>query len=319
MARSRKYELGVGCLLLGAMAVLAFMALQVGAFAGLGDRVSVTARFTDAVGLDDGATVSVAGVPVGTVSGMTLDHDVAIVAMDLDPAARIGKDAKVRVRARSLLGEKYVELVPGARDAALAEDGDVLESVGEQIEIDELVARLGPFVDAVDPERLRVVLDKLAVALEDDPELLARMLGNGDRLLKNAADASEALPTLIAESRTTLAQTRSTLSDVEDRAEEGQQVLSRADRVLADVEASSDRFPAMVDKADATLSDAQALVATLEENQDELRVILGNLSEIDKWELRRLLREEGILVRLRPAEVDEEAATYGRRGRTKRK
>jgi hypothetical protein len=31
--------------------------------------------------------------------------------------------------------------------------------------------------------------------------------------------------------------------------------------------------------------------------------VLSNLAELDKWELRRLLREEGIRVRLRTSEV----------------
>ena len=39
---------------------------------------------------------------------------------------------------------------------------------------------------------------------------------------------------------------------------------------------------------------------------ERLDRILANVEEIDKWELRRLLREEGIVVRLRPQEVVED-------------
>ena len=40
---------------------------------------------------------------------------------------------------------------------------------------------------------------------------------------------------------------------------------------------------------------------------DNLETVLDNMSEIDKWELRRLLREEGILVRLKRSSVAPDA------------
>jgi hypothetical protein len=36
---------------------------------------------------------------------------------------------------------------------------------------------------------------------------------------------------------------------------------------------------------------------------EDLKQILTNFRDFDRWELRRLLREEGILIRLRPDEV----------------
>ena len=46
-----------------------------------------------------------------------------------------------------------------------------------------------------------------------------------------------------------------------------------------------------------------SIVGDFDGIDDDLRVVLSNLKDIDKWEMRRLLREEGILVRLRPREV----------------
>lgn len=313
MARSRGYEVGVGCLLVAAAGVLAFMALQVGALSTLGQGTVVTARFLDAAGLDEGAAVSVAGVQVGVVERLELDHDAAIVHMRLEEP--VGKDAKVRIRSRSLLGEKYVEVVPGVRGVPPVAEGDALVAVGDQVEPDELLAMLAPVLEGIDPELVAEVMGKLSQRLEEDPELVSRMLGNADRMLANAAAASDELPVLVADSKATIAQGRRTLGAIEDRAQEGEEVLARADRVLADVEVVSKGLPGLVANVDATVGDARAIVGQMKDNGDQIELILNNLSEIDKWELRRLLREEGILVRLRRSDVDPEAEPKRKKGK----
>ncbi len=107
---TRAQEIGVGVLVVGAAALLGWMSIKISGSSGLGDAVEVAAVFDDVTGLQDGASVSVAGVQVGRVSGLEVDHDRALVRLEIDPAARIREDVQVRVRARSLLGEKYIAL-----------------------------------------------------------------------------------------------------------------------------------------------------------------------------------------------------------------
>ncbi|TNE92865.1 MAG: MCE family protein [Deltaproteobacteria bacterium] len=312
MARSRKYELGVGLLLLGAMVVFALMAVQIGALGGLRDTVEIEARIPDATGLTSGAVVAVAGVEVGAVRALALDHDRARVVMAVDPSAGIRRDAIVRVRARSVLGEKYIEIVPQSRDAAPIEAGDELVAADDNFEIDEMVNLVGPLLEALDPEQLATAMDKLTEALEDDPERLARMLANLDTLLVRGAEAGEALPGLVEDGRRTMAVARSALHDVEQRAEEAQPVVARADAVLSELEA---RTPELLAEVDGAVGDARALI---DETEGKLEVILDNFSGFDKWELRRLLREEGIVVRLRAREVaPTDNPTFKRKGQVK--
>ena len=54
------------------------------------------------------------------------------------------------------------------------------------------------------------------------------------------------------------------------------------------------------------VAEGRTLLTTLDSSSETLVKVLDNLSEIDKVELRRLLREEGILVRLRESEVELE-------------
>lgn len=302
----------MGLLLLGAMLVFALMAVQIGALGGVRDAVKVEARMPDATGLTTGAVVAIAGVEIGEVEVLELDHDRARVVMAIERAAGVRRDAIVRVRARSVLGEKYVEVIPGSRDAELVSEGDVLESPDDTYEIDEMVNLVGPLLEAMDPEALATGLAKLGEALEEDPERVGRMLDNLDAMLARGAEAGEALPALVSEGQRTLTVARSALGDVERRAEQAEPVLARADAVLVELEG---RTPELLAEVDGAVGDVRALI---DSSKGKVEIILDNFSGLDKWELRRLLREEGIVVRLRSREVlPADDPTYQRKGQVK--
>jgi phospholipid/cholesterol/gamma-HCH transport system substrate-binding protein len=272
----RKHQIGVGLLVIVSSLVLAWMALQVGALSNLGERVEVTAVLDDAAGLTTGAAVSIAGVEVGRVDGLRVDYDQAVVSLSLHPEAEVREDVLVLLRARSLLGEKYIELVPQSRDAAIVQSGAVLTNTHGQVEIDQFVTGLEPLIRSMDPEAT----------------------------LKNLREASEDAPELVAE-------TRQTLADVRRVSRKAELVADRADRVLGEIEAAAEplpeatqRLPGLLDEAEATLIAAKEATAVLSDNSERIETILENFEQIDTWELRRLLREEGIVVRFRPSEVE---------------
>lgn len=307
MSKSHRHELGVGVLVLGAALLLAWMALQVGALRGLGKSVQATVHMDDAAGLAEGGVIKVAGVDVGRISAMGIEEGQAVLTLDIKESAGIRKDARVQVRARSVLGEKFLELQPGTRDAPLLEDGDELAHGRPPVEIDQLVNELAPLVEAVDPQVIEGTLGVLQDALQDDPERVKRMLDDLEVTLDGAAAASAELPALVAETRTTLASVRRV-------ADEARPVIARADRITTELEQASRGLEGTRAELDGLLSDSRQvvqdggeLVQRLEARGDSLERILDNLEEIDKWELRRLLREEGIVVRLKAKEVQEPA------------
>lgn len=303
VARTRKHELGVGILLLVAMALLAWMALQVGAIGSWTPQVRVDLRIGHAAGVQVGAVVAVSGVPVGKVEALTLDHDAAIARLAIDTSAGIRRDVAARVRARSLLGEKYIEFTPRSRDAALLVDGDTLEVVAEQLEIDEMVQALGPMFDAYDGASLAEVLSTLTTALAEDPERLGRMLARADVLLDEGATAAQALPELMAHADATLSRVDRAVGALERRLDQVAGPLHKADALLDELQEAAVPLDDLVGEARGTLSRADGLLAGLDGLDGEVRDLLTRLQGIDKWEIRRLLREEGILIRIRPHEV----------------
>ena len=301
MATSRRYELGVGILLLVGVGLFAWMAIQVGALQGPGNYLRVTAHLDSASGLTTGAVVSIAGVQVGRVESLSVDFNRAKLVLSLDEAAQIRSDVSLALRARSVLGEKYIELVPHSPEAPLLKEGDVIQDTTGAWEIDQMVNRLEPMLAAMDPASLQQLGATLSAAIAEDPERPTRMLQNADRSLQNLALASEELPGLIRDARASLA----TVRQVADQA---RPVIQRADQTLIAVQARVDaippeELPALLADTRAAVGSAQDMVGQLAGHSDQIEHILSNVEEIDKWELRRLLREEGIVVRLRPAEV----------------
>jgi phospholipid/cholesterol/gamma-HCH transport system substrate-binding protein len=309
MDASRKQEIGVGILVIVAAALLAFMSIKVGGIGAIGDQIEIQVNLGDAAGLTEGAAVRVAGVQVGQVDTMRVDHNQARLTVSLGSSAQIREDAKVQVRARSVLGEKYLEITPISRDTPLLKTGATLSVTTPQTEIDELVNSLGPLVTAMDAEAMHQAMVKLGDELERDPDQLARMLGNIDTIINNGAKASASLDGLMSETRSTLSSVRQVTSDARPIIQRTGRIMERVDTASEDLPQISSDVSAMVADARTMIKDSHALMSRLERSSVKLERVLDNVADLDKWELRRLLREEGILVRFKESTVDPDEKT----------
>jgi phospholipid/cholesterol/gamma-HCH transport system substrate-binding protein len=300
---SRRYEVGVGLLVVTAAGLLTYMALQIGAIRGSGPTVEVDALFPDAAGLTEGAVVSVAGVQVGRVSGLDVEFDRARARLSIDAGADIRADVKVRIRARSVLGEKYVELVPVSKDAPPLQDGVTLTDATGQVEIDEMVSDMGPLLRAVDPKAIEVLTQSMAA----DPELPKRMLADAEATLKNLRAASEELPGLIRDTRDTLGAVKATTARAEATLGRADQALGRADKLLAEVDPQ--QVNRVMAEAEAAAKDARKAIQHADESLSEVdkatreaQKFLKGWSTLDWETFRRVAQESGIYVRVSPVD-----------------
>ena len=110
------------------------------------------AEFQNVSGLIDGAEVRVGGVHEGTVKRIDLPPrpDVKVkILMDLKRSTRavIKKDSVAAIKAEGLIGDKYVEISFGSVDAAMVNDGDIIQSE-PPLEIAELVKKADRLLDS---------------------------------------------------------------------------------------------------------------------------------------------------------------------------
>ena len=143
-------EAKVGLFVLLGIVLLVYMSLRLGGIKLGGEKgYSVFVDFDTAAGLDPNAPVSVAGVEVGRVKSIELKDSKAHLELQIDPDIKIGKDFTAVLTTKGLLGEKYLELVPGQPGAPPLKDGDYLTRTRSYADIDRLIRTLTEVSDDV--------------------------------------------------------------------------------------------------------------------------------------------------------------------------
>jgi phospholipid/cholesterol/gamma-HCH transport system substrate-binding protein len=148
MKNERSLEIGTGLFVLLGFAALAFLTTQLpgSKLAVLGEKsgYAVTARFENVGDLQPGAPVSMAGVKVGRVTGVSFDSTdyKAVVTLSIDSQYnRIPDDSWAGVETAGLLGAKYVGLDPGGSETFLTSGGQI-ENTQSAMVLEKLINRL---------------------------------------------------------------------------------------------------------------------------------------------------------------------------------
>ncbi|MBO9542258.1 MCE family protein [bacterium] len=295
MERKLWNDVALGAFILAALGLLAYMSVAVGGLK-LGKAIIVTAKFDNAAGLVKDGAVMIAGVNVGSVESLSVAHDKALVKLRLKTDADIRQDVKAAIRMKSLLGEKYIELLPQSESAPLLKDGETIGQTDVPVEVDELMKYVGPVLKDVDPKDLSSIVHSLATTLGGRGESMGKTLdtaGNTlatlDRILTKNEDklahmidsldrTADAAPSLINRlDRMT--------SDLEPATKalgkRGPDLLARLDRASVElaptVTALGKKGPALIDHADQTLVALDPTLTKLPKTLDALEPSLSRL------------------------------------------
>jgi phospholipid/cholesterol/gamma-HCH transport system substrate-binding protein len=139
----------------------------------------VKVPFTEASQLAEQSDVRISGVDVGKVESIELGpkgkEAVALLNID-DKYAPLPASTRAMLRTKTLLGETYVELSPGASGEPPLEDGETLPAaqVTESVQLDEIF-------QAFDPQTRRAFqtwMQEAAVAIEGQGQNLSYAIGN---------------------------------------------------------------------------------------------------------------------------------------------
>jgi len=136
-------ELLVGLFLLCGIAVLAYFSLHLGqvGFSKSSEGYTVQAEFTNAGGLQDGAMVELAGVKIGRVVAVQLTPDYhAHVTIHLHPTVVLKEDAKATIKSAGLIGERYVEILPGTTANQIA-PGGYIRHTESPVDLQEIIQK----------------------------------------------------------------------------------------------------------------------------------------------------------------------------------
>jgi len=97
-----------------------------------GDTHQLHASFRSAEGVRVGTDVRLAGVKIGTVTGLHLDEKTyrAVANFTVPATLSLATDTQAIISSEGLLGGNYLELVPGGADGDLPNGGEITQTQG---------------------------------------------------------------------------------------------------------------------------------------------------------------------------------------------
>jgi len=193
--------------------------------AGYGDTAKYTAQFTDVSGLVKGDEVRIAGVRVGTVTGIGLapqhDRPVALVTMQVQKSVPLPSSVQATIKWRNLVGERYLALTEGDGSGGRMLPADATIPVAQThpaLDLTVLFGGFRPLFQALTPadvnrlsyEIIQVFqgeggtiqdllshVASLSNSLADKDQVIGSVIDNLSKVLGNVAQRDQQLSSLI--------------------------------------------------------------------------------------------------------------------------
>jgi len=195
----------------------AYLAFTIGNIHLFQHTYKLSATFDDATGLLKDDNVKVAGVVVGKVTSVKIDQGKAKVEFTVKDSVKVPSDSEAAIRWRNLIGQRYVYVYPGTASTVLQNNANVTKT-RSVVDVGELFNRLGPIVQAINPQDVNTFLDTIVQALDgntdkvrqsiDNLAVVAQSLGSRDqqigRLIDNVNTVAGAINDRDAQIRTVL-------------------------------------------------------------------------------------------------------------------
>lgn len=260
-------EAKVGLFVLVGLIILGYMSFRVGEYGfGLKKGYLVDVVFDNAAGLEKDASVQIAGVEVGRVETIRLKDGKALVTMRILPEVKLEKDAVAAIKTHGILGEKYIEIIPGTKGEAFLAEGEEITNVQRQADIDRLLTQLGSIADDV-----KVVTTSLSRVLggEEGEESLRS-------IVRNTRDLTESLNKVVRQNDEKFSQMISSLRDASIQMEKTFASLSE---ITDGINKGKGTIGRLV-KDDSTIDKLNKTLASLQEISDKINKGKGTIGKL---------------------------------------
>lgn len=140
--RSFTTEFWVGIFALVGVSCLAYLATGIAGMSVLRTGFyDVTAEFDNISGLENGAPVEIAGVPIGEVRSIELKDTMAFVHMSIRDGVPLRADDIASIRTKGIIGDRYIRISPGASDKVM-NSGGTIRDTESAVDIEEVIGKI---------------------------------------------------------------------------------------------------------------------------------------------------------------------------------
>lgn len=250
--------------------------------------------FEDITGIPERSEVRTRGVVVGRVQGFRLLTDSVEVRICLTAPVALHEDAVAVVRPKSLLGERFVDLRPGATGAILPPD-TLIRNTLNPVRVEDLGELLSPFLKGESFTALAQGLQSLAAVFARNPTELTETLEALGLALRAfgelARENREELHTLLknlARFSAVLGESNLSPQELHQLLRLFRESLESLNRLLAQLERLSQESPELArDLRDSLKFLREALVRVKGLDPDRFLLVL-----------KKIIQEEGITVNI---------------------
>jgi phospholipid/cholesterol/gamma-HCH transport system substrate-binding protein len=234
-------EARVGIFVLLGLIVLTFFTFRVSKWGLIAEKgYRLTVDFDSAAGLEPKSDVKMAGVPIGKVEAIELVGNRARLILRIHQGIRIPIDSVGSIQTQGLLGEKYVEILPGKDVQRNLPAGGQVANTLSPVNLDEMVRKLSAIGDDV-----KKFTDSLSSTFGTE-------------------EGKKALGDILRDVRATTAALRTVVTGNEQRFE---RIVANIDRLSADL---SDISASNKQDVRATIANLRAFSDTLKTETPEL-------------------------------------------------
>ena len=198
------------------------------------ESFTVTAEFADILNVVPRSEVKVNDVTVGEVTEVWREGWHAGVELRIKDGVELPDNAVAEIRQTSLLGEKYVALMPppGGREQGGLSDGDhlPLAVTGRNPEVEEVLGALSFLLNGGGVAQLKTISHELNTVMEGRQDRIGHLLGELDTLVGSLDRQKEE----IVEAMAAINRLAATLNREQDTVVEAIDTMGPAIAVLAD-------------------------------------------------------------------------------------
>jgi len=243
-----------------------------------------SAEFIQAAALLPGNPVTVAGIPVGTVTGMKLAGDHVVVDMRIQNDVDLGKDSRAVIMVTTILGSRYLSLHPGG-GGPLADNTIDLNHTEVPYDLQQALQDLAVNYGEVDTDNLASAVQALGKQIETLPPMIPKAMDNLRKLSTVMADRRAQLGSMLKTMDLVTTTLRRQQSSIGSMVNQGQQLFGEfvtrraAFHVMLQsltqlVGVLDDSIVTNRSQLDALLANTNKLTGLLAQHDDMLRATL---------------------------------------------
>lgn len=140
--RTFTLELFVGVFMILGLGAVGYLTVGLaGLELGPSNKYDIFAEFDNVAGLKYGASIEIAGVPIGEVANISLKDPAALVTMRINKEYKLRDDDIASIRTKGIIGDRYVKISRGSSDKFVP-PGGLLTETESVIDIEDVIGKV---------------------------------------------------------------------------------------------------------------------------------------------------------------------------------